>query len=643
MSDRGRAAPADAYPEREERRASGMEKLLLGLAYLPQSWLVRAPSADAVRRVQEASAGITDFAARAQELRYELRRSGLEPAVAARALAFAAAQARVNLGRVANAREIAAALALLQGSRCVESLDVQDWALAVAMAAAVTALAGIPVHVILVTAHVAKRDAEAMKPLYGACGLTVGVVEETTQEADRRLAYAADVTYCVHREVALDYLRDRMVLRGRPRALRLRTEALTSPNPRAQHLMMRGLRCAIVGEAETILIDAAQTPITISGHPGASQEAAWLVQALQLARMLVPGVEYEIPESGLARLTDAGKARLAQAARQLSGVWQGARRREEVVQLGLVAERMLAKDKDYEVAGENLQVAEEALRKHAGDPGNVKLLRMLLETKEACSLSGGRETLARIGYQRFFRRYLRLSGMSLGARDVSRELWTVYRLRRVRIAPDQPALAVRLPDRFFADKARAGEAVLARVKELRAHGNPVMLVTRTPQAAAAWSQMLEAAGLANQRLGGGQDATEAASFEEACAPGRITVTPYFSARGTRVRAFADSESKGGLRILQVQPLAYDRQLRYLVERCIPRGTSGSVQRLVLMDDDLVGIYVPAWWRRPGLPMRRAMLRYCQLAAANDHSGARSELLRVEDYLGDVMAFSGRQG
>jgi preprotein translocase subunit SecA len=644
MSDRGLAASADAYPEREERRPSMVEKALLSLAYVPQSLLARAPAPSTVAGVQARAKLPADFAARVRDLRYELRRTGLGSAGLEQAVALAAAQVHAQLGIKPGPGPICAALALARGGRCVEATDVGDWPLAVAMAAVAVALAGIPVHVITVTAHLARRDAEAMRPLYAAFGLSVGVVEETTQEADRRQAYGADVAYCVHREVALDYLRDRLVLKGRPRALRLRTEALTSPNPRAQHLMLRGLQCAIVCEGETILVDAAQTPITISGHASASQEAAWLVQGLQMARALVPGAEYEIPEIGLARLTDAGRARLAQMARQLPGVWQGARRREEIVQLALVAERMLEKDRHYEVAGESLTVAEEVLRQHAGDAGNARLLRLLLESKENCALSGARETLARIGYQRFFRRYLRLSALSLGARQVSRELWGIYRLRRVVAAPGEPALGVRLPDRFYADKASGAEAVLARVRELRAHGHPVLVVTRTPQAAAAWSQLLETGGVPNQRLAGSQDAKEEEAFGQVCAPGRVTVAPYFAARGKRAEVMAASADKGGLRIIQVQPLAYGRQLQYLVERGIPRGSSGSVQRMVVMDDDLVGIYVPGWWVRwRGMPLRRAMLRYCQWAAARDHAQARSELLRVEDYLGDVFAFSGRQG
>lgn len=638
------AAAADVYPERPERRASAVEKLLLAAAYVPQALFVRRPPEATVSRIHAAAdSPVTDPAERLRELRYELRRSGLRGEAVADALAFAAWLAHARLGVKPSRQQVAAALLMVRGGRCVELADVREWPLATAMAAAVAALAGMPVHVIVVSGWIARRDAEAMKPLFAALGLAAGVVDESVQEADRRNAYAADVAYCVHREVALDYLRDRLVLKGKPRALRLRTESLTSPNPRAQHLMMRGLQFAIVVEAETILVDAGQNPITISGDGSGSQEAAWLSRSLQMARALVDGTDYDIAQGGEPALTPAGQARLASMARGLPGLWQGTRRREDIVRLALVAERVLVRDQHYEVAGPSLQIGEEALRSHAGDPAQAKSLRLLLEIKEGCGLSGARELMARIGYQRFFRRYLRLSALSVSTRGAGREFWSVFRLRAARLPASRPECAVRLPDRFFSDKASAAEAVAARVRALGARNAPVLLVTRTVQASVMWAQLLEAAGIAAQRLGGTLDEGEEGAFGQIGLPGKVTVAPYFSARGARIGPTTASDPKGGLRVIQVQVLGYRRHLQYLVERAIPRGSPGSLQRMLLLDDDLVSIYVPAFWRRPGAPFKGLMLRYCQWAAARDHAIARGELLRTEDYLGDVLAFSGGQG
>lgn len=641
MSDRGYPA-SDAYPEKQERRPSAVEKVLLRLAYLPQKFLVRPPSAAMIAKMGAHPPGAGTLDSQLRQLRYELRRHGLRDDLVSRALGLLARQAEVAIGRMPGHNELAAAALLVRGRRCIELADVDSWPLAAALAATTVALAGIPAHIILVTGFIAKRDAQAMRPLIESCGLTVGVADEDMQDADRRTAYAADVAYCVHRAVALDYVRDRMVLKGRPHALRLRTEALTSHNPRTQHLMLRGLQFAIACEAETVLVDATQWPVSISAEANSSQEAAWLDQALRLARVLAADVDFRLDQSGAVKLSEAGSARLAAAVKQMAGHWQGAKRREEIVKLALVADRVLARDEHYAVNGEKLQVGEEILRLHAPEQGAGRLLKTLLELKESCEITGTREVLARIGYQRFFRRYIRSGGLVMSARGLGPELWEIYGLRVVRLADPAPALRVHLRDRLLATQADAVGEVAARIRELRGNGIPVLVVTRTPQASVAWAEALKKAGIEGERMVGIQSEEEAVAFMAAGAAGKVSVVPHYAARSSRIQAAAQVAETGGLRVIIVQLLALPRHQQCILERAIPRGFPGSVQRLMSLDDDLMAAYVPRWWRRPARPLHGAMLRFCQWRAARDYSLARQDLFRMEDYLGDVLAFSGGQ-
>jgi preprotein translocase subunit SecA len=641
MSDRGYPA-SDAYPERQERRPSAVEKIVLRLAYLPQQLLVRPLSPAKIAQIDGYAAGGGTLDSQLKALRYDLRRHGLREDLVSRALGLLGRQARAAIGRKPSRTELAAAALLVRGRRCVELADIDAWPLAAALAATTVALAGIPAHVIVVTGFIAKRDAEAMRPLIESCGLTVGMVDEDMQDADRRAAYAADVTYCVHRAVALDYLRDRMVLKGRPHALRLRTEALTSHNPRTPHLMLRGLQFAIACEAETVLVDAAQWPVSISAEANSSQEAAWLDQALRLARLLSADTDYRMDQAGALQLTEAGSARLAAAVKQMAGHWQGTKRREHIVTLALVADRMLVRDEHYAVTGENLQVGEEILRLHAPEQGAGRLLKTLLELKESCVITGTREILARIGYQRFFRRYLRSGGLVMAARGLGPELWSIYGLRVVRLPACVPALRVNLADRLFDGQAAAVAEVAARIREIHANGNPVLVVTRTPQGAVAWTESLKKAGIEGERLVGIQSAEEAAAFAAGGAKGKITVVPHYAARSTRIQAVSEIEKTGGLRVIIVQLLALPRHQQCILERAIPQGVPGSVQRMLTLEDDLMAAYVWRWWRRPARPFHGVMLRICQWRAGRDYSHTRDELFRMEDYLGDVLAFSGGQ-
>ncbi|HEX7811319.1 MAG TPA: hypothetical protein VF460_05380 [Burkholderiales bacterium] len=641
MSDRGHPAASDAYPEKQERRPSAVEKALLRLAYLPQRALLRAPSPSKFAGIGKPAAGTAD-PSQWQQLRYDLRRHGLRDDLVRRVLRLLAQLAGSRTGRMPSRNQLAAAWLLLHGRRCVELADIDSWPLVAALAAATAALAGIPVHVIVTNGHVARRDAEAMRPLAESVGLSIGIVDDNMQDADRRAAYSADIAYCVYRTVALDYLRDRMVLKGRPRALRLRTEALTSHNPRTQHLMLRGLQFAIACEAETILVDGAQWPVSITAQASSSQEASWLGEALQLARALAEDGDYHQGDNGNVLLTDSGCARLAAAAKQMAGHWQGTKRREDIVRLALVAERVLIRDKHYTVAGEALQVGDEILRLHAPEQGAGRMLKILLELKESCTVTGTREVLARIGYQRFFRRYLRSGALVVNARGLGVELWSTYGLRIVRLAAAVPRLHVRLPDRTFASQAETMADACARVSELRGHGIPVLIVTRTPQASLAWAEAFKAAGIEHARLTGTQSDEEVAAWSEAGAAGKVTVAPYFAARGVRVRSVREIEKTGGLRVIVVQLLPSSRHLQSVMERAIPAGVPGSIQRILSLDDELLAAYIPGWWRKRHSPLRSLMLRVCQWRGTREASQARDDLLRVEDYLGDVLAFSGSQ-
>jgi len=641
MSDRGYPA-SDAYPERHERRPSAVEKIVLRLAYLPQQFLVRPPSPTKIAQIDGQAEGGGTLDSQLKQLRYDLRRHGLREDLVSRSLGLLARQAKAVIGRKPSPTELAAAAMLVRGRFCVELADVDAWPLASALAATTVALAGIPAHIIVVTGFVAKRDAQAMRPLIESCGLGVGIVDEDMQDADRRASYAADVTYCVHRAVAVDYLRDRMMLKGRPHALRLRTEALTSHNPRTQHLMLRGLQFAIACEAETILMDAAQWPVSISAEASSSQEAAWLDQALRLARGLVSDRDYQWGQGGAVQLTDAGRAKLAMAARQLAGHWQGMKRREDIVKLALVADLVLAKDKHYAVSGKNLQVAEEILRIHAPEQGTGRLLKILLELKESCAITGTRETLARIGYQRFFRRYLRSGALVVSARGLGPELWSNCGLRVVRLPVSVPGLRVDLADRLFSTQAEVVAAVARRIREFNANGIPVLVITRTPQGSVAWAEALNKAGIAGERLTGIQSEEEATTFAAAGTAGKVTVAPYFAARSARIHSVSEVGKTGGLRVIIVQPLALPYHQPCILERCIPQGVPGSVQRMLSLEDDLMAAYIPQWWRRPARPFHGLMLRICQWRAGRENAHAREELFRMEDYLGDVLAFSGGQ-
>src|SRR5262249_2816202 len=150
------------------------------------------------------------------------------------------------------------------------------------------ALMGRPVHVITVNDYLARRDAEQLRPVYAALGLTTGLIEQGQSHDARRRAYACDVTYCTNKELVFDYLRDRLALGRRHSRAHLLIDELLGLPGREQSVLQRGLHVAIVDEADSVLIDEARVPLIISGtHEGAVDDAQVCETALDLARRLV--------------------------------------------------------------------------------------------------------------------------------------------------------------------------------------------------------------------------------------------------------------------------------------------------------------------------------------------------------------------
>ena len=182
---------------------------------------------------------------------------------------------------------------MLQG-QLAEMETGEGKTLAATLAAATAALAGIPVHVITVNEYLVKRDAASMGPLYRALGLSVGAVTHKMPPEQCRASYACNITYCSNKQVAFDYLRDRLVLGNDRSQLRLQLESAYNDNNRRSQFMLRGLCFAIVDEADSVLIDEARTPLILTRNIDSAAEHTLYQQALELARQLEPNSDFFI-------------------------------------------------------------------------------------------------------------------------------------------------------------------------------------------------------------------------------------------------------------------------------------------------------------------------------------------------------------
>lgn len=436
-----------AYPQREDLREGFLDKLLeSAVGFVRQHIHSRAPRyQNFIDSVNIKAEGIeelddTGLKKRISEFRKRLYSEGLGDILVAESFALIREMTERKLGMRQHDVQLFGGWVMLQGM-VAEMETGEGKTLTATLPACTAALAGIPVHIVTVNDFLVERDANWMMPVYKALGLTVGTITENMDLEQRRVAYACDITYCTNKQLVFDYLKDRLLLEQEDRRLHLQLESLYKAKPRTSRLLMRGLCFAIVDEADSVLIDEARTPLIISSSNTVEQEEQTYIQAIRIARNLSHPRDYVLNERDKhIELTDLGKSHAKNASRRIGGVWNGTKRRNELIKQALAALNLYILDKHYLLKDGKIQIIDEYTGRVMADRSWERGLHQMIETKEGCAISGRQETLARISYQKFFRRYLRLGGMTGTAQEVTGELWSVYRLNVVRVPTHKPVL-----------------------------------------------------------------------------------------------------------------------------------------------------------------------------------------------------------
>ena len=600
------------------------------------------------------AAGMSAELARCRAL---LRRHGLREAGVVPTLALVREVARRTLGQRPYDVQLMGAWALLQG-RLAEMATGEGKSLTAALAAACAALARKPVHLVTVNDYLASRDAELMAPLFSALGLQVGTVVQGQAPASRREAYGCDITYCSNKEFAFDYLKDRVTLASGGGRLPMAVAALAGVQ--AAPLLLRGLHFVIVDEADSVFVDEARTPLILSANVDDADQQALLQRcnlALALAARMVPEVHYRLYQAERrVWITPAGETALAELAPasaadagSVDPVWSSARGRREQALQALTATLLFQRDQHYLVADGKVTIVDEATGRVMPDRSWEAGLHQMIEAKEGVALTPRRVTLARITYQRLFRRCLVLSGMTGTGREVQAELWRVYRLRTVAVPLHRPSRRVMRPPRLLADASAKWAAVVAVVREEAiVGGRPVLIGTRSVEASEQVSRVLAAAGLAHALLNARQDADEAALIADAGQAGRVTVATNMAGRGTDIRLGDGVAASGGLHVILTECHASARIDRQLFGRGARQGDAGSAEMILAADDELLCTEAPwalAWLRArwddaaPGWAVH-ALCRIAQGRAGWRDARQRRATLRLDERLDRMLAFTG---
>ena len=585
------------------------------------------------------------------ELRRRFRSLGLSKPLCIQSFALIREVAERTLHLRHYDSQLMAGWVMLQG-QLAEMETGEGKTLAATLAAATIALAGIPVHVITVNEYLVERDAKVMGPLYQALGLTVGYVTQSMATEERRAGYACDITYCTNKQVTFDYLRDRLLLGNNRSRLRLQLESAYGDTNRLEQFLLRGLCFAIVDEADSVLIDEARTPLILTRNIDSAAEHAAYRQALKLAQGLKNEHDFflDAAQRGV-QLSLAGQLKLADHQLSKEGLWRNARRREELICQALHALHLLKKDRDYLVHEDKVMIIDANTGRTMPDRSWERGLHQMVEAKEGCPLTDAREQLGRLTYQRFFRRYLRLGGMTGTAREVSSELWSVYGLRVQRIPLHRPSRRRELSTQIYPQAAEKWATVMASVTEMQQQGRPVLIGTGSVADSELLSRKMTAAGIAHRVLNARQDRGEAEIVAAAGQPRQVTVATNMAGRGTDIPLADRVAEVGGLHVIAACRNEAQRIDRQLYGRCARQGDPGSHQTILSLEDELIRQncrptlikFLSGHKTKDGLFRRKLnlyLIRRAQRGIERRHREARRALQQHDRQTGRLLGFSG---
>ncbi|GLQ54118.1 preprotein translocase subunit SecA [Devosia nitrariae] len=389
------------------------------------------------------------------------------------------------------------------------------------LAVYLNALTGRGVHVVTVNDYLARRDAAWMGEIYSFLGMTTGIIVHGLNDAERKAAYACDITYGTNNEFGFDYLRDNMKY------------------SRAQ-MVQRGHAYAIVDEVDSILIDEARTPLIISGP---TEDRSELYQKIDALMPIVEEGDFEVDEKHrAATFTDQGIEKLEERLTTDGLLKSGSLYDVENVALvhhlnsALRAHKLFSKDKDYIVRNDEVVIIDEFTGRMMPGRRYSEGLHQALEAKEQVKIQPENQTLASITFQNYFRLYDKLAGMTGTALTEAEEFADIYRLEVVTVPTNVPVQRLDEDDAIYRTASEKFEAIADLIKECRDRGQPVLVGTTSIEKSEMLAALLRQKNVGDlQVLNARYHEQEAFIVADAGVSGAITIATNMAGRGTDIQ------------------------------------------------------------------------------------------------------------
>ena len=443
-------------------------------------------------------------------------------------------------------------------------------------------LPGTGVHLVTVNDYLARRDAEWNRGVYERLGMTVGAIENMMPFAERRDAYAADITYGTNSEFGFDYLRDNMAVS-------------------LDGVVQRGFSYAIVDEVDSILIDEARTPLIISGEPEVAAQLyydfARIVRELEgvpgndLAKGEESDADYTYDEKRKTISPGQGAIEKVERALKVENLYdpRNGQLVNHLIQ-ALKSEALYQSDVDYVVQDGEVKIVDEFTGRIVEGRRWSEGLHQAVEAKEGVSIQEEHVTLATITLQNYFRLYEKLAGMTGTAKTEEKEFVEIYGLHVVEIPTNVPVVRRDENDLIFKTKEAKFAAVVADIKERSEQGQPVLVGTIAVETSEHLAQLLTRAGVKHSVLNAKQHEREAEIIKDAGQLGAVTIATNMAGRGVDIKLGEGVREAGGLYVLATERHEARRIDNQLRGRSGRQGDLGETRFYLSGQDDLVRLF-----------------------------------------------------
>ena len=439
------------------------------------------------------------------------------------------------------------------------------------LAITLNAMTGDGVHLVTVNDYLASRDANEMSPLYNFLGYSVGTVLETMHDpAEKKAAYAADITYGTNNEFGFDYLRDNM--------------SYTQDT-----MAQREHNFVIVDEVDSILIDEARTPLIISGPTNKNMQD--YVRADKVAKALIKDKHFTVDEKDkIILVTEEGNTK----AEELFGVenlfsLENASL-SHILDQALKSNYIFEIDVDYVVNNGEVMIVDEFTGRISEGRRFSDGLHQALEAKEGVEIQEETQTLADITFQNYFRMYNKLAGMTGTAETEATEFSQIYNLDVISIPTNIPIARKDLNDLIYKTEQEKFAAVIATIKKLSATGQPVLIGTASIEKSELLHDVLKKEKIVHTVLNAKNHAQEGEIIKSAGSKGAVTIATNMAGRGVDIKVNDDVRSLGGLYIIGTERHENRRIDNQLRGRSGRQGDAGTTQFYLSLEDSLLRIF-----------------------------------------------------